>query len=385
MTIDSILERIERVLAGFPRPVALHEPLLGEAEREAVARCVESGWVSYLGPDVERLERRLEEIHGGGHAVATASGTAALHLALVLVGVQPGDEVLMPPLTFAATANAAVYAGATPHFVDIEPRSLGACPERLERHLARTVETVSGQARNKATGRRVAALVAVHVFGHPAMTKELEDVCRRFGIILVEDAAESLGSLQDGVPVGRRGAASALSFNGNKIVTAGGGGALLCPDAKSAALARHLATTAKAPHPWKLGHDRLGFNYRMPNLNASLALAQLGRLDEFLARKRTLASRYAEAFAGLEGARVLAEPPGSRSNYWLNTILLEDSLLPVRDELFGKIREAGILIRPAWELVSSLPHFAHCPRSGLEVSQDMQPRVVNLPSSAALA
>lgn len=365
-------------------PIPLHEPFLGPEECKAVAQCVESGWVSYLGPEVEALERALEARLNGGHVIATISGTAALHLALILVGVLPGDEVLMPALTFAATANAVKFAEAEPHFVDIDPQTLGVCPKRLDDYLALSTEKKSGQRRNKFTGRRIAALVAVHIFGHPALTDELAEVCKKYGIALVEDAAESFGSLRNGIPTGRTGITAAFSFNGNKIITAGGGGAVLCANPEIAAMGRHLATTAKISHPWKLAHDRIGFNYRMPNLNAALALAQLKRIDEFLVRKRALAKQYAMSFERFREAYFLVEPPGTRSNYWLNTIIIKDAMLPLRNKLFQEVRSAGFLIRPAWELLNTLPQFAQCPSADLSVSKDMHPRIVNLPSSVSL-
>lgn len=383
--IAELLSLLENVLRDNPLPVPLHEPFLGSEECKAVAQCVESGWVSYLGPEVDALERALEERFNGGHVIATVSGTAALHLALILAGVLPGDEVLMPALTFAATANAVKFAEAAPHFVDIDPQTLGVCPKRLDDYLASSTQKRSGQRRNKFTGRRIAALVAVHIFGHPAQTDELAEVCKKYELALVEDAAESFGSLRNGIPTGRTGITAAFSFNGNKIITAGGGGAVLCANPEIAAMGRHLATTAKVSHPWKLAHDRIGFNYRMPNLNAALALVQLNRIDEFLVRKRALAKQYATAFEGFSNANFLFEPPGTRSNYWLNTIIMQDAILPLRNKLFQKIRSAGFLIRPAWELLTTLPHFAECPCADLSTSKDMQPRIVNLPSSATLA
>jgi len=385
MSINSIINILDTLFTGLKRPIPLSEPFLGLEECKAVTQCVESGWVSYLGPEVDEFESALADHLGGGHVIATVSGTAALHLALILAGVQQGDEVLIPAFTFAATANAVKFAGAEPHFVDIESQTLGICPKRLSDHLYSSTEKVNGQRRNKATGRRITALVPVHIFGHPAMTDELAKVCKEFDIALVEDAAESLGSLRNGIPTGKKGITAAISFNGNKIVTAGGGGAVICTNPEIAVIGRHLSTTAKVAHPWKLSHDSIGFNYRMPNLNAALALAQLNRIDELLVHKRALAKRYAELFEGFNGAYFLKEPRGTRSNYWLNTIILEDAMLPFRDNLFQEIRKAGFLIRPAWELLNTLPHFAGCPCADLSVSKDMQPRIVNLPSSAGLA
>ena len=374
-----VLAALEAIFDGSPRPLPLHAPSLGPDEIREVQACVESGWVSYLGSHVAAFEAELQRICGCAGVVSTCSGTAALHLALLAAGVGRDDEVLMPPLSFVATANAAAYLGAVPHFVDIEATSLGVCAQALQAHLEAMAAPGPDGPRNPLTGRRIAALAVVHAFGHPADLDALADVCARWGLPLVEDAAEALGSLYKGRHVGRHGLVSALSFNGNKIVTTGGGGAVFSDDAALIARVRHTASTAKVPHPWESRHDEVGFNYRMPALNAALGLAQARRLDDLLERKRALAQRYAEAFSAMPGVRFLAEPPATRSNFWLNTLVLEHASM--RDGLLAAAREAGFALRPAWELLCDLPMYAGCPRAALPRARDLQPRLVNLPSS----
>lgn len=379
--IERILEALNQALEGRARPQPLHAPSLGRAEADEVLACLEGGWVSYLGRHVDLFEQELAEICGSPGALTTCSGTAALHLALLLAGTGQDDEVLMPPLSFVATANAAAYLGAVPHFVDIEETSLGVCPAALDEHLRSMARPGPDGPRNARTGRRLAALVVVHAFGHPADMDALAEVCARHGLPLVEDAAEALGSLHAGRHVGRHGLLSALSFNGNKILTTGGGGALLSHDPELLARARHLASTAKVPHRWESRHDAVGFNYRLPALNAALGLAQARRLPELLAAKRGLAERYALALHNAGGARLLAEPPGTRSNYWLCTLLLDRELAPERDRLLAAGHAAGLGLRPAWELLCDLPMYRDCPCAELSRARDLQPRLVSLPSS----
>jgi perosamine synthetase len=276
--------------------------------------------VSYNGAYVTRFEEELAAFTGAQRAVAVVNGTAALHLALRLAGVQPSDEVLIPALTFVATANAIAYCGAVPHFVDSETQSLGIDAGKLDVYLDDVAEQRGDAFFNRRTGRCLRALVPVHVFGHPCDLDALAGVCERFGLAMVEDAAEALGSHYKGTHVGTRGRMAVLSFNGNKIITTGGGGAVLTGDDVLADRIKHLATTAKMPHPWAYIHDEVGYNYRMPNINAALGCAQLEQLPGFLRRKRTLAARYAEAFRDVEGVTFVQEPAWGRSNYWLNAL-----------------------------------------------------------------
>lgn len=371
-----------------PRPAVLHEPVLKGREWDYVKECLDSGWVSYAGQYVDRFERMLAEVSGVGHAVAVSSGTAALHVALLVCGVRPGEEVLAPALTFVATANAVAHVGAVPHFVDSEMSTLGIDAERLDEYLKSIAELHDGRCFNRRTGRRIAAVVPMHTFGHPVDMDALLAVAARYGIVVIEDAAESLGSTYKGRPLGGFGRIATLSFNGNKIVTTGGGGALLTDDADLARHAKHLTTTAKLPHKWEFHHDEVGYNYRMPSLNAALGCAQLEQLPGFIERKRALAERYRRALADVPGVRFFTEPQFAHSNYWLNALLVKAELADdfgARDSLLTALNAAGIMARPAWTLMSRLPMYAECPRMELPVAESIERRLVNLPSGVALA
>jgi perosamine synthetase len=382
---DRILGAVREVLGPAEAPIALHEPEFRGREREYVVECIDSGWVSSVGSYVDRIERDLAEITGVKRAVAVANGTAALHVCLQLAGAEAGDEVLTPTLTFIATTNAISYTGATPHFVDSEGTTLGVDAAKLDVYLGEIAERRDGVCVNRNTGATIRALVVMHVFGHPADLDALAEVCERWNIVLVEDAAESLGSSYRGVHTGNRGLISALSFNGNKLVTTGGGGAILTNDAALGERAKHLTTTARVKHRWNFFHDEIGYNYRMPNLNAALGCAQLERLPDMLERKRELAARYAAAFQRVPDAAFLAEPDGCESNYWLNAIVLSPELAAERDPVLDRLNDAGYGARPIWTLMHRLPMYAHCPRDDLSVAEDMESRVINLPSSPALA
>jgi perosamine synthetase len=382
--VAETLAAVRSVLGTPERLVPLHEPEFAGREWECVKECIDTGWVSSVGSYVDRFERDLAAVTGVQFAVATSNGTAALHVCLLLAGVRPGDEVLLPTLTFIATANAVSYANATPHFVDCETVSLGIDAGKLETHLAENAMRVDGRCVNRRTGRAITALIVMHVFGHPADLDALAIVARDWNIALVEDAAESLGSSHGTRHTGNVGVVSALSFNGNKIVTTGGGGAVLTNDAALGRRAKHLTTTARVAHRWNFIHDEVGFNYRLPNLNAALGCAQLERLTSMLARKRELARRYRVAFERVEGARFLAEPPGTTSNYWLNALVLEPAARGSRDALLEALNDAGYGSRPIWTLMHRLPMYADAPRADLSVAEDMEARVINIPSSAKL-
>lgn len=376
-----IVAAVRSVLGTPEAMIALHEPEFAGSEWAYVKDCIDTGWVSSVGAYVDRFERDLCEITGAAHAVATANGTAALHVSLLLAGVQPGDEVLLPALTFIATANAVSYAGATPHFVDSEAVSLGVDAAALDAYLRDIAEMRGEHCFNRRSGARMAALVVMHVFGHPCDLDALAELAARWRLPLLEDAAESLGSLYKGRHTGSTGQLAALSFNGNKLVTTGGGGAILTHDAALGRRAKHLTTTARLPHRWSFLHDEVGFNYRLPNLNAALGCAQLERLDSFIGRKRTLAARYAEALAGLQGLDFLHEPPDTRSNYWLNAVVLEAGHAGERDALLAALNDAGYMSRPVWTLMHRLPMYETAPRMPLPVAESMEARVINLPSS----
>lgn len=389
-TISSTVD-VQRIVAGV-RAVCgssdgltlLHGPSFEGNESKYVQECIQTGWVSSAGSYVGEFEKRLAEFTGAKFAVAVVNGTAALHIALMLAGVNRGDEVLMPSLTFIATANAASYCGAIPHFCDVSPATLGLCPIKLREHLAQVAERRADGCHNRQTQRRIAAIVPMHTFGHPVDLNGLMAVAEEWGIPLVEDAAESLGSYYQGKHTGRFGKLSILSFNGNKVITTGAGGAILSEDEALARHAKHITTTAKLPHAWEFIHDEIGYNYRMPNINAALGVAQLERLPELLRRKRTLVQRYLEAFQCVEGARIFTEPPGCRSNYWLNVLLLERADQPERDRLLTALNDAGLQSRPVWRPMHELRMYEHCPRMDLSNTRNLALRIVNVPSSAGL-
>lgn len=379
---ESVLRALREVL---PQKAVLHEPVFAGNEWTYVKECLDSTFVSSVGKFVDRFEGMLADYTGAKRAIAVVNGTAALHVCLRLAGVGPGDEVIIPALTFIATANAVSYCGAVPHLADSDSATLGMDPGKLAGYLEDLVETKPAGAFNRKTGRRIAACVPMHTFGHPVDMDPLAEVCARLGIPLVEDAAESLGSYYKGRHTGNVGLMSVLSFNGNKIVTTGGGGAILTNDEKLGNLAKHITTTAKTPHPWAFNHDMVGYNYRMPNLNAALGCAQMEALPGFLDRKRALAERYARAFAGVPGVRFVREPAHGRSNYWLNALLVDsDHAAADRQAILETTNAAGLMTRPAWTLMHRLPMFADCPRMGLEAATDLEARLINIPSGPSL-
>lgn len=384
-TVHEVLGVMRRVLGKPDGFLALHEPEFAGREWSYVKDCIDTGWVSSVGAYVDRFERELAAYAGASHAIATSNGTSALHVCLLLAGVRAGDEVLMPTLTFIATANAASYIGAMPHFVDSEVASLGVDAKKLDDYLREIAFVAGGECINRRTGARIRALVIMHVFGHPADLEGLAVVAQRWKLVLIEDAAESLGSLYRGRHTGNFGLVAALSFNGNKIITTGGGGAVLTNVPELAQRAKHLTTTARTPHRWHFLHDEVGYNYRMPNLNAALGCAQLEQLASLVERKRRLAARYRDALAEVDGVRFVDEPPGTASNYWLNAIVLDVAHAGERDVLLGALNDAGYMARPLWTLMHHLPMYAGCPRADLSVAEQMEARVVNVPSSAKLA
>jgi aminotransferase in exopolysaccharide biosynthesis len=378
-----ILDAIRAVVGAGS--VVLHEPYFGGNEWTYLKECVDSTFVSSVGRFVERFEAQLAEFTGAKHAVAVVNGTAALHVALRLAGVEANDEVLVPALSFIATANAVAYCHAVPHFVDSEERTLGVDPHALREYLASVSEPRGKLCVNRHTGRIIRALVPMHVFGHPVDVEGLARVSRDFHLLMIEDAAESIGSLYHGVHTGTLGLMGTLSFNGNKTITTGGGGAILTNDAEVARRAKHLTTTAKVPHRWEYRHDELGYNYRMPNLNAALGCAQLEQLPQLLEAQRRLYERYAQSFAHIRGARILAEPAGCRSNYWLQALLLDESRAGERDAILGATNDAAVMTRPVWSLNHRASAFRGSPRMPLTVAESLELRLVNLPSSAQLA
>jgi aminotransferase in exopolysaccharide biosynthesis len=383
MIANSVIHGLRNVLGegGFP----LHEPRFGGNEQRYVQECILSTFVSSVGTYVERFEHALANYTGARRAIAVVNGTAALQVALKLAGVQPNDEVIVPALTFVATANAVQYLGAVPHFADSEESTLGLDPHALRDWLKSIAEPVGKAYRNRQTGRRLSALVPMHTFGHPCDLSGLIAVAHDYRLTIVEDAAESLGSRYQGQHTGTFGLFGSLSFNGNKIITTGGGGAILTNDERLADYAKHLTTTAKQPHRWDYFHTEVGYNYRMPNLNAALGCAQLEQLPEFLVSKRRLFERYQSALADINGVHLTREPDGCESNYWLHTLILSDSVADQRDAVLQATNDAGLMTRPAWRLMHRLEPYQRCPRSPLPVAESLQLRIINLPSSVGLA
>lgn len=365
--------------------IALHEPKFSGNEWNYLKECLDTSYVSSVGEFVDRFEADLAAYTGARYAVAVVNGTAALHIALKLAGVQEGDEVLIPALTFVATANGVSYCGALPHFVDSEEATLGIDAGRLREYLTVRCELRSGICVNRFTGRVVRALVPMHTFGHPSDLDGLMAVASDFKLAMIEDAAESLGSTYDGRHTGTFGAAGILSFNGNKTITTGGGGAILTDDRTFAQAAKHLTTTAKLPHRWAFEHDRIGFNYRMPNINAALGCAQLEQLPKFLAAKRRLFEKYRSAFSSIAGVKVVAEPSRCRSNYWLQALILDRPDPVQRDAILAATSDAGLMTRPVWTLLHRLQPFANCPRMDLRQAELLERQLINIPSSASLA
>jgi perosamine synthetase len=363
------------------RTIALHEPTFGDAEWKYVRECLETGWVSSGGPFVTRLEKDLARVCGTSEGVAIVNGTCALHLALLALGVAPGDLVICPTLTFIAPVNAVRYCGADPVFLDSERRTMGLDPAEVVRFLKReTKKGPKGECIHKASGRRIAACVVVHLFGHAVDLDPITAACKSHGVVLVEDASEGLGATYRGRPLGSIGRVGTLSFNGNKVMTTGGGGAVVTDDGELAARIRHLSTQAKKDD-LRYVHDAVGFNYRMPNINAALGVAQLERLTENVERKRVIAQRYIDRFAS-EGIDVFVEQTWARSNYWLNTVFVGAES---RDRVLHHIRSHGVASRPLFAAIHSQSMYADSPRGKTDVADSLIAECLSIPSSPSLS
>lgn len=377
-------EKLIDVVRGYYRTdqfIPLHAPSFRGNEKAYVLETIDSTYVSSVGEFVNDFEKKIEDYTGCAKAVATVNGTAALHAALYAAGVKRGDLVITQALTFVATCNALYHMGAEPVFVDVSPVSLGLCPKALEVFLSDFTELREGGCFHAAADKRIAAVVPMHTFGHPVELDELVSVCRKWNIALIEDAAESLGSFYKGKHTGTLGDYGAISFNGNKVITTGGGGMVLCANSEDGRRVKHVTTTAKVPHPYEFFHDEAGFNYRMPNLNAALGCGQLEQLDKILEGKRSLAQLYREFFSGSE-YQFVEEPDYARSNYWLNAVVCPD--VNVRDGLLKITNDAGVMTRPVWSLMTRLPMFEKAMRGDLTCSISLEQRLVNLPSSPKL-
>jgi len=382
--IDGIINAIKSVIPDREGPVSLHEPCLGGNEWVYLKDCLDSTYVSYVGQYVDKFESMLADFTGVKKVVAVVNGTAALHIALKLAGVEAGDEVFVPALTFVATANAVTYCSAIPHFVDSEEKTLGLDPYKLKDYLKDIAQVNSDICINKFSGRRIKAVIPVHTFGHPVDLDPLAEVCKEYNIEMVEDAAESIGSYYKGTHTGNWGKLSILSFNGNKTITTGGGGAIITNDERLGKLAKHLTSTAKIPHRWEYRHDYIGYNYRLPNINAALGCAQMEQLPGFLTRKRDLAEKYRKALQGIDGIRFFSEPEFAKSNYWLNVLLLSERFSKHRDDLLEETNNLGIMTRPAWTPMHKLTMFKDSPKMDLSVAESLEQRLINIPSSAIL-
>jgi aminotransferase in exopolysaccharide biosynthesis len=385
-----------RELYGTKAFIPLHAPTFTQKDKDYVMDAIDSTFVSSVGEYVNRFEQDLAAFTGAARAVATVNGTCALQVALKLVGVESTDEVITQPLTFVATANAIAHLGAAPVFVDVDKDTMGLSPDALETWLKENadakakvkVETKNSQPQpqpqhqpvfNKHTGCRIAAILPMHTFGHPCRIEQIVAIAKAWSIPVVEDAAEAMGSWSGQTHCGLFGDLGILSFNGNKTITCGGGGAILTRDNTLADRAKHLTTTAKVPHPWEFDHDEIGYNYRLPNLNAALACAQLERLPHILKQKREIARAYQAFFASRDWGQFMAEPNDTQSNYWLCTIALADRA--ARDALLDAANTAGIMTRPAWNLMPDLAMYAACVSGPLDNARWLQDRIVNLPSS----
>ena len=358
--------------------IPLHEPSFSSREKELVVDCLESTFVSSVGKYVDLFEKQLAEYTGANFAIATVNGTSALHIALLLAGVDRDTEVITQALSFIATCNAISYCGASPVFVDVDKQTLGLSSQALSAFLIQCAEVRNGQCFNKKTNKRIAACVPMHTFGHPCEIEAIKQTCSQWHIALVEDAAESLGSFYKDKHTGTFGLLGAISFNGNKIVTAGGGGAIITNDEQLAKKAKHITTTAKIPHKWEFNHDMIGFNYRMPNLNAALLCAQLEKLEGFIENKRQTARIY-QTFCQNNGLSFISEPKYAKSNYWLNAILMNDKKEQL--EFLEYANNQGVMSRPVWTLMNELVMFKKCQAENLDNTKWLSERLVNIPSS----
>lgn len=369
-------------LYGTEGMVPLHVPTFRGNEKKYLNECIDTTFVSSVGKFVDRFEEMMVEYTGTQKAVVCVNGTNALHMAMLLVGVEREDEVITQALTFIATCNAISYIGAHPVFIDVDKDTMGLSPDAMEAWLKENAEIKGESCYNRRTGRRIKACVPMHTFGHPVHLDKLVEVCNRYHIELVEDAAESLGSFYKGKHTGTFGKIGAVSFNGNKTITTGGGGMLLFQDETLGNFAKHLTTQAKVPHRWEFVHDNIGYNYRMPNINAALGCAQMEEIDHILANKRETAEKYKQFFSDKENIHFFTEPEGSKSNYWLNAVLLNDK--EAQHQFLEYTNDHAVMTRPIWELMNRLPMFKDCETDGLKNTVWFADRVVNIPSSVRI-
>lgn len=376
---DTILRFIREQFSAPEAFIPLHAPYFGGNEKKYVSDTIASTFVSSVGAYVNRFEEMMAEITGARYAIATVNGTTALHLSLVVTGVKPGNEVITQALTFVATANAISHSGATPVFIDVDKDTAGMSPAALQSFLENHADVVNDVCINKRTGKVIAACVPMHSFGLPCRIDEIAIICKKWNIALVEDTAESLGSFYKNKHTGNDGLLAAFSFNGNKTVTCGGGGAIITNDETLAKKAKHLSTTAKLAHAWKFEHDEVAYNYRLPNLNAALACAQLEQLPAFLENKQALAQAYKQFFSNAEGITYLDAIKDAKANYWLNAIIFENP--DHKDAFLAYSNSNQVMTRPAWALMTELPMYTNCFNDGVHNAQWLAARLVNIPSS----
>lgn len=377
---DDIISAI-REIHGSQEFIPLHIPQFHQIDKRTILDCIDSTFVSSVGKYVDQVEEDIASYCGAKRAIAVSNGTSALHLALHALGVDHNSEVITQPLTFIATANAISYTGAKPVFIDVEVDTMGLSPEALEIFLILNCKVENGSCINKKSGRAIKACVPMHTFGFPCRIEEIAKICTKWNIELVEDAAESLGSYVHEKHTGIIGKCGTLSFNGNKIITSGGGGMILTDDDELANRLKHLSTTAKIPHSWEYEHDEIGFNYRMPNLNAALLHAQFTKLENYLEKKRDLAESYQELFKK-SSIKFISERSNTKANYWLNTVMFNN--LEERNLFLKSSNDNGIMTRPIWQLISSSKMYSGCQKDDLENSIYLADRIVNLPSTPQL-
>ncbi|MDR0301410.1 MAG: LegC family aminotransferase [Treponema sp.] len=382
MSLNQQITEYIKTLYPNQIPVLLHCPEFLGNEKKYLAECIDTKYVSYIGRFVAGMEDKIKEITGTKYAVALVNGTSALHMLLLAIGINPGDEVITQSLSFVATSAAIVHAQAAPVFVDVEQNTLGMSPESLADFLEEYAEVKNRECFNKKTGKQIKAVIPMHTFGHPVRIDKIQTICDKYSLLLIEDSAESLGSFYNGKHTGTFGRAGILSFNGNKLVTTGGGGMVITDDEAVANRIRYLSTTAKRPHRWEFYHDEVGYNLRMPSLNAAVGLAQLEYFDRILESKRETALMYQQFFDKLD-IKFITEPDNAKSNYWLNAILLDDR--SQRDEFLEYSNDNGVQTRPAWTLLHTLPPYQHCQHTQMPNAEYIADRLVNIPSSVRVS
>ena len=381
-----IIKKIREALKDKNKSFALHEPYFGAEEINLVKNCIKSGYVSSIGAYVKKFENSICKFTKSKYSISTVNGTAALHLALKVLNINEKHEVILPTISFIAAGNAIKYCGATPHFVDCEKETLGIDVDKLEKYLnSKVIIKKNGACYNRKTKKQIKAIIAVHVFGNPMNIEKLTKIAKKFKLNLIEDAAEALGSTSNGRHVGTFGDIGVLSFNGNKIITSGGGGMLITNNKKFAKKSMHLSTTAKKPHKWEYFHTEIGFNYRLPNINAALGFSQLKKIKKYILLKRKLFQIYKKKLSSLDYISLLEEKNNNKSNYWLNAIILTKPNKKKRDKLLRDLHSNKIFCRPIWNLLHTLPMFKKCPKSNLDNSKKIFDSTINIPSSAFLA